>query len=57
MVPNVVADIIVTYLFNSQLLDWISHKYTTKLDWISLSFNSSAIDLLQQNTDKINWIT
>jgi hypothetical protein len=34
------------------LLDWID---INKLDWIYLSNNLNAIDLLKQNQNKINW--
>jgi len=34
------------------LLDWINPN---KIDWYTLSYNSSAMHLLEQNPDKICW--
>ena len=35
-----------------KLLDWIDPK---KLDWVTLSMNPEAIDLLKANPEKISW--
>ena len=50
--PNHIADLILEFLLDNELLEWID---ATRLCRPDLSSNPHAIHLLQQNTYKINW--
>ena len=50
--PLDICNHIADYLPKYVLHDWID---INKLDWNMLSGNTSAIDLLKENIDKIDW--
>ena len=50
--PNDIADLILEYLPDYELLEWID---ATRLSWLNLSANPNAIHILEQNKDKIDW--
>ena len=50
--PNEIADLILGFLPDYELLEWIDFK---SLSWSGLSLNPNAIHLLEQNKDKIDW--
>lgn len=54
-IPFDIIKLVVTYITKSKmkLLDWIP---LDKLNWSFLSFNPNAINLLEENQDKIEWI-
>ena len=52
-IPGVLENILLyTETPKYKLLDWIDEK---KLNWLLLSSNPAAIDLLKDNINKINW--
>ena len=50
--PNDIADLILLFLPDYELLEWIDRIC---LSWPHVCTNPNAIDLLQQNQDKIDW--
>ena len=50
--PNDIADLILGFLPDYELLEWIDF---TSLRWFGLWINPIAIHLLEQNKDKIYW--
>ena len=52
MFPTDLAKIIAVYSFEYNLLPWIDEG---KINWVMLSGNPNAIDLIKANPDKINW--
>lgn len=42
-------------MYYPEILKYRTDFYRGKINWNYLSMNSEAIDLLEQNLDKINW--